>query len=404
MPSIDEKDNTMQQTKTTSDSVRAFVKKNGSFVILTYTPTAGAEARGLGSSALNPDYDATYDVFYCGDYVEVLYTDGSGGFLISDTVTYDSSAFYYDDLLCAEEYDINYVRRACSEARLSPTESVVYYKVVPYEAYPRNIGIKGSEWLNRFDLYNSDSDRWAFYTLSSGGNEHFDESSYHVFTGNLVKFICNDSAVVMERGGKYFIYSLKDGRDITDSFFRSGLKISAHDLLAVYGKDGSLWRQLITADVEPEEITRSDSFILTPDGAFAFAYSKDNTYIECINIATLDAAVIELEPALLESLRESGGDLNMLYDASVKTLTLSLRTDTGSTGREKINFIEVMKQIPYVAEYPSKAVSRSSIPIRIYLDDWLRDHSAFDVYLDSDKYEIYDRTPEFPGYPDYNKN
>ena len=57
--------------------------------------------------------------------------------------------------------------------------------------------------------------------------------------GNFVRFIANETAMIMEQEGKYYAYSPENGENITEKVLNYEIPLMAHDRLQIYQENKS---------------------------------------------------------------------------------------------------------------------------------------------------------------------
>ena len=126
--------------------------------------------------------------------------------------------------------------RASSELFISPNNSVLYYKQMDTAASGKTFYASDIVWYNRLKLYNCDTDNWVFHTFDTNYNAR----KGITLQGNFVRFAANETIVIMERGGKYYAYSLLDGKEVTQDILDGNVSMYAHEQLITQCKDGVL--------------------------------------------------------------------------------------------------------------------------------------------------------------------
>ena len=230
--------------------------------------------------------------------------------------------FFLDDDIV---YSLNSVTtvRGMSQLYIAPNSNTVYFKKFNFLHAERIMNVDSIEWYNRFDQFESrKADEWVFYSFTNPTLTFPDRSI--ILHGKFVRFIANETAVIMEQEGKYHVYSLESGEDITEKVMNYEIPLMAHDRLQIYLEEGYLYSKDLFSDEAPRQIARADQVIFSNDGAFAFLYTQGDTFVTCLNVASLDACRIEIAPALCEQLFSTPNAVfQMIYKEDENILTLS---------------------------------------------------------------------------------
>lgn len=234
--------------------------------------------------------------------------------------------------------------KAASEAYISEENSVIYFKLMEYACAGKSFLASDAVWYNRLQRIDRDTDRWAFYRTDAT------ESNYKniVLQGNFVRFAANETVAIMERGGKYYAYSLEDGSDITDAVMSGEVAMYAHEVLSVSFEDGMLYKQNLFTGEDRLPITQADQYILSSDGAFVFTYCAGENYVTCWNIATLENCRIEIDPQMCSQLfAADGAVLRMNYNDDENTLLISfyLESDIANNTDADVDFYSLLEKI-----------------------------------------------------------
>lgn len=223
---------------------------------------------------------------------------------------------------------------AASNGFLSESGKVCYYKLVPDACLGKQFYVSAGVWLNRLVSVDKDTDTWVFCTRSDdayNGNKV-------VLQGNFVRFMAEETIVVMEREGQYYAYRLSaddetNGQDITEQFRLDTLSVMPHERLRVFFEDGILYKQDLFSGEPAQIITHADQYILSGDGAFVFAYVNGSEFATCYNIATLESCDIYLDSQLRSQLQNTDGAVfRMLYNDAENTLTFSFYLEEDLSG------------------------------------------------------------------------
>ncbi|MBQ7354217.1 MAG: hypothetical protein IJW62_01710 [Clostridia bacterium] len=212
--------------------------------------------------------------------------------------------------------------RGASEAFVSSNESVVYYKLFDDTLSDRTFQTNDQLWYNRLQLHNLDTDQWVFCTMDGALVNRI------IVPGNFVRFIADETAVIMERNGQYYAYSLADGEDITQEVAAYSIPMMAHERLLAYTEAGYLYTKELFSDSEQKRIAKADSVIFSDDGAFAFIHNDEETFVTCINIVSLDSCRIEIDSTLCtQFFNTPNAVFQMIYNKEENTLTISFYQD-----------------------------------------------------------------------------
>lgn len=244
---------------------------------------------------------------YKGEIVRYLDFESGASFLLGDST-------------CGRETEVY----ASSMPELSPTGRYVYYRA--YTDGEKFFGFYREDMLGRLDaLHFRDTDSWCFVGVKEASERERGKNVFLLLTGNFVRFVRNDTAVVMEKDGKTHVYSLvKGGKEITDSVESGKVLLDAHEYYRLVFEGGVLYRVPLFDGSEKEAILRADTVCLSDDGAFAFGYEKGADHAVCVNVATLESRNIRLDPAFVRELSEAGKvGFSFTYDEENNVLFLS---------------------------------------------------------------------------------
>lgn len=250
------------------------------------------------------------------------------------------SVIYIDNFRCVEitdYYDADGL--GCSKAYISENGDVIYYKLMKSEAAGKYFLCDKDIWYNRLDRFDSDDDLWSFRSENHGNV---------VLQGRFVKLACNETVAIMEKDGRCYAYLLKDGRDITDEISDEKYGLLAHERLNVYLEDGALYKKDLF-DGSNEMIAECDSYILSPDGAFAFSYVNGDGFVTCTNVASGESRCITIDATLCEQIfSDKNAVLKMNYNKTENTLVLSFySSDEVRDEREVKDFYSLIAQSDY---------------------------------------------------------
>jgi hypothetical protein len=198
-------------------------------------------------------------------------------------------------------------------------------------------------WYNRLKLYNCDTDSWVFHTFDINHNAQ----KGITLEGNFVRFAANETIVIMERGGKYYAYSLLDGKEVTQDIKDGNVSMYAHEQLVTLCKDGVL---LVTNMFTGQQQTlgQADMCVLSSDGAFAFVYCDGDSYVTCYNVASGENCRIGIDKEMCEQLfAREDAVLQMSYNEQENTLLLSYYAEKDVSGRydTNVDFYDLLAQL-----------------------------------------------------------
>jgi len=241
---------------------------------------------------------------------------------------------------------------ASSELYISPGSKVLYYRQMPRELMNKTFKASDAVWYNRLKILKDDSAQWCFSAVTGVG----EISAPIVLQGNFVRLAADETVVIMERGGVYYAYSLADGSDITGEVAGGNVEMYAHEQMAVWLEDGKLYRKNIFTDDGAKLITESDRYVLSDDGAFAFTYCREDAYVTCWNVASLESCRVEMDEQMRTQLFETAGAvLQMSFNAQENTLLLSFYIEENTSAPET-DFYGLLAQLDPkdgVNEWPS---------------------------------------------------
>ncbi len=237
--------------------------------------------------------------------------------------------------------------RASSEAFLSDSGNVVYYKQcnrvrteqIQTDEWgtvlgPGSVKCPDELWYSRLYSPNKDTDQWVFAVIDPKEGTAVAQT---VLQGNFVRFMIDETVALMEKDGVYTAYELASGKDVTaevssDTYGQNGYPY--HQRLMVYEDGGALYCKDVFGVFEPLLLARADRYILSNDGAFAFAYSNQTNKAFCINVASGESAEIELTKEFLQQLTEiQDARLVMSYNEYENTLLFSVSTQSKDENR-----------------------------------------------------------------------
>lgn len=238
-----------------------------------------------------------------------------------------------------------YGSHGSSELFVSENNGVLYYKQIEPSQTGKSFHASDAVWFNRLTLYNKDTDHWVFHTVSDDSQV---SSKGITLQGNFIRFAAQETVVIMERGGSYFAYSLKDGSDITEEITAGKITMFAHEQMIVYLENGKLYRKNLFQDTAPEVICDADNFVVSDDGAFVFAYHLSNRFVTCYNVATLESCTITMEQQMCDQLFETDSAmLQMNYNPEENTLLLSfyVEAEQNTENTSDVDFYDLLMQL-----------------------------------------------------------
>lgn len=238
-----------------------------------------------------------------------------------------------------------------SEAYISDSGSVIYYKQMKPQAMGKTFYCSDAVWWNRLQLFSDDTDFWVFCYV----NTNLKTSNRKiVLQGNFVRFIADETAVIMERDGEYFVYSLRNGKEITESVINGEIDLLAHERLQVYYKDGRLYKKDMFADSREISIAEADQYVLSNDSAFAFVYNNGDKYVTCYNVASLESVRVSISDELCEQIfNTENAVFRMIYKEAENTLlfTFYVDEDAAAEDEEAVDFFGAVEAYDPDGEY-----------------------------------------------------
>ena len=238
---------------------------------------------------------------------------------------------------------------ASSKVHFADDSSVIYYRVMPEECKGRSGHFIDMLWYDRLNITTHDSDQWAFYPLKDV--EQIDQvSDPIILQGKVVRLAANNTVAIMERGGRYYAYSLEDGRDVTREISEDRISMYLHEQYVCWLEDGILYRANIFKGGEPETLGEADAFHMSNDGAFAFVYQSGDVRVTCINVVTMESCVINIDRQLAEQfLAAENAKIRMTYTDHDNTLLLSFYVETQT--RAHTDLYAALKELPAIKDY-----------------------------------------------------
>jgi len=233
--------------------------------------------------------------------------------------------------------------RGISNLFVSDQNKVLYYKVMDLDVSDKSFEASSPVWYNRLKLYNRDTDQWAFYVLDAERNL----GDKLVLQGNIVRFAAQDRIVIMEREGAHYAYLLEDGRDVTEAVRKGKIPVYPHEKTTVTHEDGYLYAKNLFSGSR-KKIAQADTFAMSGDGAFVFAYCNGNDYVTCYDVASLEnrKIAIDTETAQMFAMGEIG-HVRMEYRKEDDTLLISFRKEgeDASDQNSGIDFYAMLKKL-----------------------------------------------------------
>lgn len=285
---------------------------------------------------------------------------------------------------------------ASSKVHYADDSSVIYYRIMPEESKGRSGHFSDMLWYDRLNIVTSDSDQWAFYPLKDL-DQLEQVSDPIILQGNVVRLAASNTVAIMERDGNYYAYSLVDGRDVTRDIREDRISMYLHEQYICWLEDGILYRKNIFKDGQPETLGAADVFHMSNDGAFAFVYRSEDTFVTCINVVTLESCVINIDQQLAEQfLTAENAKIRMAYTDHDHTLLLSFYVDEQT--QRPIDLYAMLKELPPIVDY--EIIPEDPVVIRdMKAPDWVVEayRKAAAQYDHASVYEqiIYSYYPEF---------
>lgn len=250
------------------------------------------------------------------------------------------------------------VAPGASELFISDGNSVLYYKKMDEDLVGRSFPVSEAVWANRLKLYSKDTDQWAFHTVS----ENYQVGPEVTLQGNFLRFAADETIVIMEQAGSYHAYSLADGSDVTQAVLDAKVAIYAHEQLTVTLEEGQLYAvNIFTGEKTP--LGAADTYILSDNGAFVFAYRSGDDCVTCYNVASGESCQIQIDSQLRQQLfATEDAVLQMSYNEEENTLLLSYYVRRSERG---VDFYDLLEQIPAGSEYytPTDPVVRTDLSV-----------------------------------------
>ncbi len=231
-----------------------------------------------------------------------------------------------------------------SEAFISPQNRIIYYRRMPAAAQEKSFLCSDSVWYDRLRLREREDDHWVFALLPDG-DELCDTVT---LPGTFVRFLSEEKAVLMVQNGQYRVYALETGEDITQAAATNQIPMMAHERLLVTHRDGWLYSRDVLTDAEAVQLIRADQYLLSDDGAFAFAYIQGESCVTCINVASLETYRIEMDDSFSAQIfQRPDAVLQMNYRQYDNALTLSyyIPEDLGQTLDSGVDFYALLEEL-----------------------------------------------------------
>lgn len=303
--------------------------------------------------------DDGYSFLFSGDGSVITATTPSvsfsGGYILADItkrfgIEYERSVGSYNGeqmgvifLEDQKTYTLPETDRAVSNLFISDHNKVLYYKVMDLSVEGKKFQASSEVWYNRLNLYNRDTDQWAFYLLNAERNP----GKKVVLQGNIVRFAEEDNIVIMERNGAHYAYLLADGSDVTEAVMNGKIPVYPHEQVTVTHEEGYLYaKNLLSGD--RKQIAQADTFVLSSDGAFVFAYCNGSDYVTCYDVASLKSRQIAADSGLCQKFAAAEVSVvKMQYHEEGNTLLLSFceAGNASSDNDSGIDFYTMLKQL-----------------------------------------------------------
>ena len=275
--------------------------------------------------------------------------------------------------------------KSASEGFISESGSVVYYKKMDSAAAGKSFFVSDLVWYNRLDRYDRDTDSWVFCSSVADGDPY---SQHVTLQGNFVRLIGEESAVIMEREGRYYAYRLKDGQDITRQVTAGDYPMMAHERLMVYQSDGFLYKKDLFSGEAPQLIGKADTFILSQDGAFAVYYGEGERVASCVNVATLEGCAIALDAQLTQQMQNTEGAVFRInYNESENSLLFSFYVPEAAseTSQSGVDFFGQLRELVDEKDGNWESVASKVITDRPISEEMMNEFRAScDRYLHPD--------------------
>ena len=240
---------------------------------------------------------------------------------------------------------------AASALYFSDNSRVCYYKKMDKALAGRDFWVSRQVWANRLTLFNRDTDIWVFAPIDENRTKGWSIE----LQGNFIRFAAEETLVIMERGGVYYAYDLTDGSDVTEAVTAGNITMYLHEQLGITQEKGKLYAvNLFTG--ESQLLGDGDQYILTEDGAFAFAYCQGQEHVTCYNVASGEAYEIQIDPVLCNQLF-SGANvvLQMSHDPRDNTFLISYYLGEDVPETEPVDFYNLLGQLQPNPNFPEPA-------------------------------------------------
>lgn len=234
---------------------------------------------------------------------------------------------------------------AASEAFLSDSGKVCYFKQLPVECAGKDFTLFSGDWFDRLTLFNRDTDLWVFCTP-------LDSNPYGkktILQGNFVRFLADETIAVMERNGQYYAYLLGEnemsvdeikalmiqrietqyeryyyGQDVTEQLRSGSIVVAPNERLNIFCKGGILYKQDMFSGESAQKIADADQFLLNGSGTYAYTYVNGSDHVMCYNVLTSESCAIALDPQLYSQMKNTKNAVfRMVYNDTENTLTFS---------------------------------------------------------------------------------
>lgn len=214
-----------------------------------------------------------------------------------------------------------------------------YHDVILLDGSDLSYQVVSDGFSPSFDTRFSDNGKFICFTvfkdgLSQGGDEtvwvfyNKETKKYISQTGDLIKFINNDSLAVFYMGDSFKIINTQDGTELSDKsavmgldrYFLDGRLVD----LGEYRVD--IFRKDIIDNTELE-LTQKEAktFCVSKNGRYLYTYSDGDAYISYMDIETLERAELPIDSAFVEqvsALKENNRIIYILYVDETMTQAL----------------------------------------------------------------------------------
>lgn len=215
----------------------------------------------------------------------------------------------------------------------------VYHDVILMDGSDLSYQVVSDGFNPSFDTRFSANEKFICFTvfkdgLSQGGDEtvwilYNRETKKHIRqTGDLIKFINNDSLAVFYMGDNFKIIDTQDGTELSDKSAVTGLdRYYLNDRLVDFGEYRvNIFRKDIIDNTELE-LTKKEvkTFCVSKNGRYLYTYSDGDAYISYMDIETLESAELPIDSVFVEqvsALKENNRIIYILYVDETMTQAL----------------------------------------------------------------------------------